>query len=52
MLDVTDTDAALGDRVVLFGASPLDLYSLSRLGATIPYEILTSISARVERIEG
>lgn len=52
MLDVTDTDAALGDRVVLFGDLASNLSSLSRHAKTIPYEILTSVSARVERIEG
>lgn len=50
MLDVTDTDAALGDRVVLFGDTPLDIFRLADRANTIPYEILTSVSARVDRV--
>lgn len=49
MIDVTDTDAQVGDEVIIFGAEPSISELASRLG-TIPYEILTSISPRVKRI--
>lgn len=49
MLDVTGTDAARGDAVTLFGIEPAQLSALSRHAQTIPYELLTSISARVPR---
>lgn len=49
MVDVSDTDAQVGDQVVLFD-------SIERINAlaeqlhTIPYEIITSISRRVKRV--
>lgn len=49
MVDVTGTDAQVGDQVVLFD-------SIERIDAlaeqlnTIPYEIITSISHRVKRV--
>jgi alanine racemase len=49
MVDVTDTDAQVGDRVVLFD----DVQSINALAeqlGTIPYEIITSISRRVKRV--
>jgi len=49
MLDVTDTAAAVGDRVVLFGEEVGDTERLARIGNTIPYEVMTSISARIPR---
>lgn len=49
MLDVTDTDAALEDAVTLFGTDPAQLSALSDHAHTIPYELLTSVSARVPR---
>lgn len=49
MLDVTDTDASLGDSVILFGEQPNTIRELAAHANTIPYEILTSVSARVPR---
>lgn len=49
MLDVTDTDAQVGDEVIVFGISP-SVYQMSQTLQTIPYEILTGISGRVKRI--
>ncbi len=50
MLDVTDTDAAVGDAVTLFGAAPEELDSLAAHAGTIPYELLCLITARVPRV--
>ena len=50
MLDVTGTAAAVGDRVTLFGAKPGELERLALAAGTIPYEVLTSVSARVVRV--
>ena len=48
MIDVTDTDAHEGDYATVFGEDvPLQDFA-ARLG-TIPYEILTSVSRRVQR---
>lgn len=49
MVDVTGTDAAEGDTVVVFGEGMPVEEVASRLG-TIPYEVLTSVSPRVKRI--
>ena len=49
MVDVTDTDAQVGDAVEIFG-DKLPLEELSNRLQTIPYEILTSISRRVQRV--
>ena len=49
MIDVTDTDCREGDTVEIFGDN-LPPAELARLLATIPYEILTSVSDRVKRI--
>ena len=49
MVDVTDTDAAVGDLVTLFGTCPSDAESLARRAHTIPYEVLCLVSARVPR---
>lgn len=49
MIDVTDADAAIGDRVEIFGPdAPIE--SLAETLDTIPYEILTSVSPRIHRI--
>jgi alanine racemase len=50
MIDITDTDASVGDTVTLFGENDSDLRSLSRLADTIPYECLCLVSGRVPRI--
>ena len=49
MIDVTGTDAKVGDIVQVFG-DKLPLQELSDKLGTIPYEVLTSISRRVQRI--
>ena len=49
MLDVTDTDAAIGDRAVLFGEAAEDSTRVADAAGTIAYEVMTSISSRVER---
>ncbi len=55
MIDLTGIPAAEGDGVVVFGgaAGPDNPHSVERMAAvlgTIPYEILTSVPARVKRI--
>ena len=49
MLDVTGVPAAVGDTVTVFGEDPTVTELADRLG-TIPYEILSSIPRRIERI--
>lgn len=49
MIDVTGANAAIGDRVEIFGPdAPIE--KLAEARGTIPYEILTSVSPRVHRI--
>lgn len=50
MLDVSGTDAAVGDCVTLFGEGSEQLTSLAARGNTIDYESLCLISARVPRV--
>ena len=49
MLDVTGLDVKVGDTVTIFGENPTITELASVLG-TIPYEILTSVPRRIERI--
>lgn len=49
MVDVTGTDAQPGDEAVIFG-DRLPLEELAQRLGTITYEILTSVSRRVQRI--
>lgn len=49
MIDVTDAECRVGDRVEVFGPTVTAIELADRLG-TIPYEILTSISPRVKRV--
>jgi alanine racemase len=49
MIDVTDIDCREGDKAIIFG-DELPVSVLSDILGTIPYEILTSVSARVKRI--
>ena len=49
MLDVTGLDVKAGDTVTVFGEDPTVSELASILG-TIPYEILTSVPRRIERI--
>ena len=48
-LDVTGTDAKVGDTVTIFGENPT-ISDLAEILGTIPYEILTSVPRRIERI--
>ncbi len=52
MVDVTDIpDVRVGDEVVIFSAVPGNtVEDMARVLGTIPYEVLTSVSARVKRI--
>ena len=49
MLDVTGINAKVGDTVTIFGQEP-SVNELAEILETIPYEILTSIPRRIERI--
>lgn len=49
LLDVGNSGAAHGERAALLGGGGPDAAELAELAGTIPYEILTSLSRRVER---
>ena len=49
MLDVSGIDCAAGDTVTIFGKDPT-ITELADILDTIPYEILTSVPRRIERI--
>lgn len=49
MLDVTGVDVKVGDTVTIFGEDPT-VTELAGILGTIPYEILTSVPRRIERI--
>jgi len=49
MLDVTGLDVKVGDTVTIFGEDPT-ITELATVLGTIPYEILTSVPRRIERI--
>lgn len=49
MLDVTGMDVKVGDTVTIFGDDPT-IVELAEILGTIPYEILTSVPRRIERI--
>ena len=49
MLDITGVEAEVGDTVTIFGEDPTVTELASILG-TIPYEILTSVPRRIERV--
>ena len=49
MIDVTGTDAQVGDYAIVFG-DDLPIEELANKLQTIPYEVLTSISRRVQRV--
>jgi alanine racemase len=49
MLDVTGIAAEEGDEVVVFGEA-LPVAQMAAWANTIPYEILTNISQRVNRL--
>ena len=49
MLDVSGVDCKVGDTVTIFGEDP-SVNELAGILGTIPYEILTSVPRRIERI--
>ena len=49
MLDETGIDVKVGDTVTIFGEDPT-ITELAEILGTIPYEILTSVPRRIERI--
>lgn len=49
MVDVTEIDCKAGDEVIIFGENPT-LGEFAAWMQTIPYEVLTSISTRVQRV--
>ena len=49
MLDVTGIDVKEGDTVTIFGEDPT-VSELADILGTIPYEILTSVPRRIERV--
>ena len=49
MIDVTDIDCKVGDTAIIFG-DELPVTELSDVIGTIPYEVLTGVSNRVQRV--
>lgn len=49
MVDVSEIDAKVGDEAVIYGED-ISLKELADRIGTIPYELLTNISARVKRV--
>lgn len=49
MIDVTGVDCAVGDTVTIFGEDPT-VTELADILDTIPYEIMTSVPRRIERV--
>jgi len=53
MIDVTGTDVAPGDEVVIIGrqgGESLDVREIAASIGTIPYELLCRVGARIERV--
>ena len=49
MIDITGIEAREGDEVVIFGGAQT-VERMAEILGTIPYEVLTSVSARVKRV--
>jgi alanine racemase len=49
MINVTGINCVEGSEVIIFGKNP-SVIDIAKATSTIPYEILTSISARVKRV--
>lgn len=49
MINVTGINCVEGSEVIIFGKNP-SVITIAKATSTIPYEILTSISARVKRV--
>ena len=50
MVDVTGIECKEGDEVVIFGGEGGSVVEMAQRLQTIPYEVMTSVSARVKRI--
>jgi alanine racemase len=50
MINVTNINVKIGDEVIIFGKGGISVLEFAKNNKTIPYEILTSISQRVERV--
>ncbi len=49
MIDLTDVEAKVGDKVEIFGKN-ITIFEVADKLNTIPYEVLTSVSRRVKRV--
>jgi len=49
LVDLTDVRAAVGDEVLLW-SNARDVRAWAEAAGTIPYEILTGLSPRVQRV--
>lgn len=49
MVDISGVDAKVGDTVTIFGEDP-KITEIAEILDTIPYEIMTSIDRRIERV--
>ena len=49
MVDVTGVDCRVGDTVTIFGEEP-SVTEIADILGTIPYEIMTSVPRRIERV--
>ena len=50
MIDVSGVECKEGDEVVVFGGEGGSVEEMAERLGTIPYEVMTSVSARVKRI--
>ncbi len=51
MIDITNVPEAVeGDRLTLFGEEPLTIEALANSLETIPYEVLTSLKQRIQKV--
>lgn len=55
MLDITDSGAEIGDPVTLIGngseaGAPIDVASVARIAGMSPYELLTGLRGRLQRV--
>lgn len=50
MIDVSQINVKIGDEVIIFGKGGVSIEEFAQNNKTIPYEILTNISQRVERV--
>ena len=49
MVDVTDANCEVGDRVEIFGHN-INVATIADTLGTIPYEVLSAVSSRVKRV--